>query len=98
MEDIEDVLDGNLCRCTGYRPIFDAFKSLAHSGSVQDMEDVLTTRRPNPSRAIGKIASSASIDGDWYYPTSLGDLILVLAQLPSDATYRLVHGNTGRGI
>lgn len=26
MADIEDCFDGNLCRCTGYRPIIDAFK------------------------------------------------------------------------
>jgi len=29
MEEIEAMMDGNLCRCTGYRPIFDAFKSMA---------------------------------------------------------------------
>mmetsp|Transcript_20479 Transcript_20479/g.31973 ORF Transcript_20479/g.31973 Transcript_20479/m.31973 type:complete len:1304 (-) Transcript_20479:80-3991(-) len=38
-EQVESLFDGNLCRCTGYRPLLDAAKSLC---SNNDIEDLLT--------------------------------------------------------
>ena len=38
MKEIEKSFDGNLCRCTGYRPILDAFKCFAKD-APQQMKD-----------------------------------------------------------
>ncbi|KAJ8003640.1 hypothetical protein DPEC_G00150430 [Dallia pectoralis] len=50
MEDITEALGGNLCRCTGYRPIVDGFKSFCEGS--------------NCCQANGKGAAGCCLDGD----------------------------------
>uniref|UniRef100_A0A1I8GBT9 FAD-binding PCMH-type domain-containing protein n=1 Tax=Macrostomum lignano TaxID=282301 RepID=A0A1I8GBT9_9PLAT len=103
--EVEHFFDGNICRCTGYRPILDAMKTLAcdsERSQCLDMEDL--SRGCCSASALEKIPTSglAPIARGWrgqrfYNPGSLADLFALLGRLRSQP-HRLVFGNTSAGV
>ena len=58
-QDIEDLIDGNICRCTGYRPILDAFKSFADDKN-KELQDKLS-EMPSSAQATCPITKQKCV-------------------------------------
>jgi xanthine dehydrogenase small subunit len=84
------ALSGNLCRCTGYRPIRDAAYALDQPESGDPFLARLTRAAPAP--AATKTSSS---QGSYVRPADLAEALELLAVHP-DA--RLVAGSTDWGV
>jgi xanthine dehydrogenase small subunit len=80
-----DALSGNLCRCTGYRPIRDAALALgaAPEGPFRD-------RLAHPAPQIGRTAS-----GGFSRPCSLPECLALMAEHPFA---RLIAGGTDLAV
>lgn len=84
------ALSGNLCRCTGYRPIRDAAYAL---GEPQD-DDVLAARRDRPAPAPEPTDIDGP-DGRFIRANSLAEAVALIAE---DPTAVLVAGSTDWGV
>jgi xanthine dehydrogenase small subunit len=84
------ALSGNLCRCTGYRPIRDA----AYALGQPDTGDPLLARLAEPAPAPAP-TTTAGAQGSYLRPGSLAEVLELLAVNP-DA--RLVAGSTDWGV
>ncbi len=80
------ALSGNLCRCTGYRPIRDA----AYALDQPPADDPLATRSGTPAPAVPRTR-----DAQFARPADLADALAVLAERP-DAT--VIAGCTDWGV
>ncbi|CAK1542967.1 unnamed protein product [Leptosia nina] len=109
-KEIENSFASNICRCTGYRSIADAFKSFANDASdaikqqVIDLEDIATSKckgckSDEESWCIietnNNIKKEIDSDGQkWYRATKLEDVF----QAMKSGDYRIIAGNTGQGV
>lgn len=84
------ALSGNLCRCTGYRPIRDA----AYALGSPDPRDPLAERRRRPAPGPAPTVLAAP-DGEFVRPLTLVEAVGLLADRP-DAT--VVAGCTDWGV
>jgi xanthine dehydrogenase small subunit len=83
------ALSGNLCRCTGYRPIRDAAYALPQPG-----DDPLAVRRAAPPPAV-RPTRLATAGAEFVRPPDLASTLALLAERP-DAV--VVAGSTDWGV
>ncbi|GAB0096227.1 xanthine dehydrogenase [Sergentomyia squamirostris] len=109
MQEVENSFGGNLCRCTGYRSILDAFKSVTSDapdrlrdvcGDIEDMPRICSKLlhknfyvQFEEKNHFFKCASGR----EWHKPYNLTTLFLILKQT-RQRSYMLVAGNTAHGV
>jgi xanthine dehydrogenase molybdopterin binding subunit/xanthine dehydrogenase small subunit len=90
---INDQLNGNLCRCTGYRPIRDAFAEAKRMRPAHT-DDVFQIRLSREVAALPAVDYTAR-DEAFHRPTTLAELVALRAALPQAD---LICGATEIGV
>ncbi len=96
-DDLNEQLCGNLCRCTGYRPIRDAaIRSWQSASLTEKSQDQFGQRLSDPPAENFKNGESYECnDGFFHQPSTLEELWQVMADSPNAV---LVAGGTEVGV
>ncbi|XP_053955239.1 uncharacterized protein LOC128861267 [Anastrepha ludens] len=109
MAEVENSFGGNICRCTGYRPILDAMKSFAIDSTIevpeecQDIEDFELISCPKTGLQCARSCQKSLntlvyADGtQWNWPRTLPELFDALSKVGNDE-FMMVAGNTAHGV
>jgi xanthine dehydrogenase/oxidase len=112
--EIEDLFDGNICRCTGYRAILYGMRHFASDWTKKDedgcLETVVDASQEVPVQPAVNPSFPAALQQPrralhyakggfhWYRPLTLADVHAILRRHPDSANVKLVVGNTSIGV
>jgi xanthine dehydrogenase/oxidase len=112
--EIENLFDGSICRCTGFRPILYAMKSFASDWTKKDEEgtpecfvdpaervphyDQVKSDFPPALRTAPRLLHYEHKRHQWYRPLSLAAVHELMKHQPNATRLKLVGGNTEVGI
>ncbi|XP_024217422.1 uncharacterized protein [Halyomorpha halys] len=108
MTEVENSFGGNICRCTGYRSILDAFKSLSVDATetlrekIKDIEDIGKSCQNGSQncnfKSLKCLKTQSQIKGKnslWLTPETLEEIKTIFK---NHTNIRLVAGNTAQGV
>lgn len=110
-KEVENSFASNICRCTGYRTILDAFKSMtvngadgpATSGYYPDIEDLHICPTTGQScfntcdEPCPKSVQLKAGDSKWFKVNTIAEITQIL-NANQNQDYILVAGNTAQGV